>query len=82
MRVFGYLITDEVINKVITVMKEKNTFTIYAISRRIVALRFSGCGWKTDEAAYRAAERIIQQQKKAGNIEYDRKLKMWRWIKE
>jgi hypothetical protein len=75
--VYGVLITQDAINAAIVRMQEK-PFTATMIT---TTLKNNGIEQRKrfEDVAYRAADRVIQQQRKAGNIAYDGKV--WRWIK-
>lgn len=88
MRVYGYKISQTVIDKIVDKMKNEGpvggkAFTNYDVDRWLKQE-----GVPTDpkgtyrSVSYRAADRIIQQQRKENNIVYDRKNGWWTWRRQ
>ena len=71
MRVNGEQIPEAAIQAAVEFMREKKVFS----NNQIAGL----FGKHKVFESYRAADRLLQQQKKAGNIKYDRPNGVWRW---
>jgi hypothetical protein len=80
-RVYGVEIPQSAIDAAVVRMREGRPFTATLIESVLrsngvpnVGRDYYGC------VSYRAADRIIQQQRRMGNIKYDGKV--WRWVRD
>lgn len=84
MKVYNVTIPKSAIDAVVERMREKRIkfsegFTCSQVCCWLESAGISNVGrYKYDTPAYRAADRIIQQQRKKGNIAY--KNGVWMWI--
>ena len=76
MKVYGYEISRKAIDEAIEDMKMFKRFKAKDVERTLIICGVTGDGG----IAYRAADRIIQQQRKAGNIIYSSENRSWQWI--
>ncbi|MPW17901.1 hypothetical protein GCT13_13375 [Paraburkholderia sp. CNPSo 3157] len=81
MKVKGIEIPEAVQNAVVDLMKRRHTFTAFALATEIAS--HMACG-PLDEVAYRGADRIVQRERKAGNIRPSDSTRSrspyWKWV--
>ena len=83
MKVYGVEIPQTAIDAVVDCMKKVPHFTAYTLSYTLMSNgvpKFAKTFMGVNSIAERAAEKIVRQQSKAGNIAYDHKDKKWKWI--
>lgn len=77
MKIYGVVITAEQQAAVVSLMAANRVFMAGDVE---IWLQRNGVPDRVDRKpiAYRGADRLIQQQRKAGNITYENK--RWRWV--
>jgi hypothetical protein len=84
MKVNGYELSSSDVDSAIRFMKNSVSFywhDIEAVLEGKGVPRVMKNGYYSGyRVSMRAADRIIQQQRKQGNIEYDRKDSKWKWV--
>lgn len=82
MKVYGVEIPQSAIDATIAQMSKQPFFSAWCVSQWLEQYGVPITRRKYELVSYRAADRVIQQQRKAGNIAFNRSEGRWYWVKK